>query len=447
MSRKIFAVAMLLLAYAALSGQAASPHPNVTLLKAARLLDVRAGKYIQSAGVLIEGNKIKEVGPIAAVQSHAPKDATVIDLGNATILPGLIDCHAHLLTSGTSIFPQETILNAVAGMSPTARVLLGAHNAREDLEAGFTSVRVVGHSGIDGDVSLRDAIDRGWLTGPRIQAAARKLAPPGGQALHLNPAISDRIVDQEFLQVSGPNEARRAVREDLLYGADLIKVVADADNRFITPEEMKAIVEEAHRSKTKVAVHATTVTGIQASIDAGVDSIEHGDDATDEQLKAMREKGIFLDITQLFFGGRLRTMIEKMQVLPPGIQQGLKAYEQMDAQKTPAFIQRILKSGVKFTAGSDMWFDYPGKTRGEATTLMFGAMKDAGLQPADVIRASTSTAAELLGWQDQVGAIEPGKFADIVAVTGDPLVDVTELEHVQFVMKGGEVVKNTLLKK
>ncbi|HET9365984.1 MAG TPA: amidohydrolase family protein, partial [Candidatus Angelobacter sp.] len=184
-----------------------------------------------------------------------------------------------------------------------------------------------------------------------------------------------------------------------------------------------------------------------ASIDAGVDSIEHGDDATDEQLKVMREKGIFLDITQLFFGGRLRTMIEKMQVLPPEIQQGLKAYEQMDVQKTPAFIQRILKSGVKFTAGSDMWFDYPGKTRGEATALMFGAMKDAGLPPADVIRASTSAAAELLGWQDRVGAIEPGKFADIVAVTGDPLVDVTELEHVQFVMKGGAVVKNAFQKK
>lgn len=446
MPKRIFAFILLLLSCAFASAQAAAPQTKTTLLKAGRMLDVRTGKYVPNAGVLVEQDKIKEVGALAQVEAHAPKDAQIIDLGTATLLPGLVDCHAHLLTSGTSIFPQETILNAVAGMSPTARVLMGAHHARDDLEAGFTTVRVVGHSGIDGDVALRDAIARGWLVGPRIQAAARKLAPPGGQALHLNPAIADQIVDQEFLQVGSADEARRAVREDLLYGADLIKVVADADNRFITPEEMRAIVEEAHRAKVKVAVHATTVTGIQAAIDAGVDSIEHGNDITDEQLKTMREKGIFLDITELLFGGRLRAMIEKRQVLPPQLQQGLKAYEQMEAKRTPARIARILKSGVKFTTGSDMWFDYPGKTRGEATALMFGALKELGMSPADVVRAATVNAAESLGWQDRIGTVEPGKLADIIAVAGDPLVDVTQLEHVQFVMKGGEVVKNALKK-
>ncbi|HEU4414650.1 MAG TPA: amidohydrolase family protein [Candidatus Angelobacter sp.] len=447
MLRRVFALALLATGTSLVCAQTAPPAAKTILLKAARLLDVRTGKYISNAGVLIENDKIKEAGPLAQVQGHAPKEATVVDLGPATLLPGLIDCHAHLLTAGTSIFPQETILNAAAGMSPSARVLLGAHNAREDLEAGFTTVRVVGHSGIDGDVALRDAIDRGWMTGPRIQAAARKLAPPGGQALRLNPAVSDQIVDQEFLQVGSADEARKAVRENLLYGADLIKVVADADNRFMTPAEMKAIVEEAHRAKIKVAVHATTVTGIQAAIDAGVDSIEHGNDVTDEQLKAMREKGIFLDITEIFFGGRLRTMIEKRQVLPPQIQAGLKAYEQMDGQKTPLRIQRILKSGVKYTAGSDMWFDYPGKTRGQATAIMFGALKDLGIPTADIIRAATLNAADLLGWQEQVGTIEPGKFADLIAVAGDPLADITELERVQFVMKDGEVIKNALARK
>ncbi|HKD81462.1 MAG TPA: amidohydrolase family protein [Candidatus Angelobacter sp.] len=446
MSRKILAVALLLLARVALPAQD-TPPGKFTLLKAARLLDVKTGKYVMNAGVLIENDKIKEAGPVAAVQSHAPKEAKVIDLGSATLLPGLIDCHAHLLTSGTSISSQEIIVNAVAGMSPTARVLLGAHNAHEDLEAGFTAVRVVGHSGIDGDVSLRDAIESGWLQGPRIRAAARKLAPPGGQALRLNPALSDQIIHQEFLKVSGADQARKAVRENLFYGADLIKVVADDNNRFITPEEMKAIVEEAHRARVKVAVHATTVTGIQVAVDAGADSIEHGDDVTDEQLKAMREKGIFLDITQLLYGGRLRRMIEKRMVLPPELQQELKEYEQMEAQKTPVFIQKVLKSGVKFAAGSDMWFDYPEKNRGEATAIMFGALKDAGIPAVDVIRASTVSAAELLGWQDRLGTLEPGKFADIIAVAGDPLGDITQLEHVQFVMKGGEVVKNTFQKK
>jgi imidazolonepropionase-like amidohydrolase len=446
MPRRILVFTLLALSSAFVWAQPA-PQTKSILLKAGRVLDVRAGKYVVGAGVLVENSRIKEVGPLAQVQAHAAKDAQIIDLGTATLLPGLVDCHAHLLTSGTTLSPQETILNAAAGMSPTARVLMGAHNAREDIEAGFTTVRVVGHSGIDGDVSLREAINAGWLEGPRIQAAARKLAPPGGQALQLNPAVADQIVDQEFLQVGSADEARKDVREDLLYGADLIKVVADAGNRFITPEEMKAIVEEAHRANVKVAVHATTATGIQAAIDAGVDSIEHGDDVTDEQLKVMHEKGIFFDITQTFYGGRMRTMIEKRQVLPPRLQQGLKAYERMEAQRTPALIARILKSGVKFTTGSDMWFDYPGKTRGQATAIMFGALKELGMTPADVIRAATVNAAESLGWQDRIGMLEPGKFADIIAVSGDPLADVTELERVQFVMKGGEVVRNDLGRK
>lgn len=445
MPRKMMALMLLTLSSMFACAQTTEPQAKTILLKAGRMLDVRTGKYVVNAGVLVENGKIKEAGPLAQV--HAPEGTTVIDLENATLLPGLVDCHAHLLTSGTSILPQENILNATAGMSPTMRVLMGAGNAREDLEGGFTTVRVVGHSGIDGDVSLREAIKQGWVKGPRIQAAARKLAPPGGQALQLNPAVADQIVDQEFLQVGSTDEARKAVRENLLYGADLIKVVADAGNRFITPDEMKAIVEEAHRAKVKVAVHATTVTGIQAAIDAGVDSIEHGDDVTDEQLKLMREKGIFFDITQTFYGGRMRAMIEKRQVLPPRLQQGLKAYERMEAQRTPALIGRILKSGVKFTTGSDMWFDYPDKTRGQATAIMFGALKDLGMTPADVIRAATVNAAESLGWQDRIGTVEPGKLADIIAVAGDPLVDVTQLEHVQFVMKGGEVVKNALQKK
>ena len=447
MSRKVFAVLALLLAHGVTIGQAAPSTPKSTLLKAARMLDVRSGKYVTNAAILIENDKIKEAGRFTEVQAHAPKGTQVIELGAATLLPGLIDCHAHLLVSGMSIYPQEIILGTAAGMSPTARVLLGARNAREDLEAGFTSVRVVGHSGIDGDVSLRDAINQGWLTGPRIQAAARKLTPPGGQALHLNPAVADQIIAQEFLQVGSVDEARKSVRENLFYGADLIKVVADDQNRFITAEEMKAVVEEAHRAKLKVAVHATTITGIQTAVDAGVDSIEHGDDITDEQLKTMHDKGIFFDLTQLLFGGRLRTMIEKRMALPPELQEELNMYERTDAKRTPALVQRILKSGVKVTAGSDMWFDYPYKTRGEASALMFGALKDAGMPAADVIRAATVTAAESLGWQDRVGTLEAGKFADVIAVSGDPLADITELERVQFVMKGGEIVKSAAQKK
>ena len=418
--------------------------PKPALIKAGRLLHVRTGNYLSNQGILVENGKIKEVGPLATVQAHAPEDAVVIDLSQATVLPGLIDCHSHLLNANEAQAPGDSILKSVAGMSPSKRVLLGARMAREDLEGGFTTIRNVGHSGIDGDAALRDAINTDWVSGPRIQAACRKLTPPGGQAVHLNPAVAPQIIDQEFLPVGSPDEAHKAVRENLFYGADFIKVVADDAPRFVTPEEMNAIVEEAHRSHVKVAVHATTLTGIKTAVDAGVDSVEHGDEITDELLNEMKAKGIFFDITETFTGGRLRAFLEKSIVLSPEIQQALGAWESQQAKQAPARMQRILESGVKYAAGSDMWFEYPGKTRGQATAIMYGAMHDLGMPPIDVIRATTRNAAELLGWQDRVGAIEPGKFADIIAVSGDPLQDVTELERVKFVMKGGVIVKNEL---
>lgn len=418
--------------------------PKPVLIKAGRLLDVRSGAYLSNQGILVEGGKIKEVGTLAEVQAHAPKTVTVVDLSKATVLPGLIDCHAHLLDANQAQAPGDSILRTVAGMSPSQRVLLGARMAREDLENGFTTVRNVGHSGIDGDAALRDAINAGWVQGPRIQAACRKITPPGGQAVHLNPALAQQIIDQEFLPVGSPEEASKAVRENLFYGADFIKVVADDPPRFVAPEETKAVVEEAHRSHVKVAVHATTLTGIKTAVDAGVDSIEHGDQINDELLKEMKEKGIFFDITETFSGGRLRAFLETSIVITPQNQQALTAWESREAKEAPARMQRILKSGVKFAAGSDMWFDYPGKSRGQATAIMYGAMHDLGMPPLDIVRATTMNAAELLGWQDRVGSIEPGKLADLIAVSGDPLQDISELERVKFVMKGGVVVKDDL---
>ena len=437
-----------LLLVALLSTLAAAQNGNrktqITLLKVGRLLDVRAGKYLTNQGVLIENEKISEVGPLQGVQAHAPRNAAVIDLSKASVLPGLIDSHAHVFVTAGSISPGENILLAVAGMSASTRALLGARLAREDLEGGFTTIRNIGHSGIDGDAALRDAINQGWVVGPRMLASCRKLTPPGGQAVQLNPVIAEKITEQEFLEVGSADDAHKAVRENLLYGADFIKVVADSGRRFVTPEEMRAAVEEAHRSGVKVAVHATTALGIKTAVDAGVDSIEHGDEVTDEELKAMHDKNIFLDITEGFFGGRFRSLMQKNIVLSPELDQELAAWEKKDARDTPARIQRILKAGVKFAAGSDMWFDYPGKTRGQATATMFGALHDLGMQPMEIVRAATVNAAEMIGWQDQVGTIEAGKLADLIAVNGDPLQDITELERVRFVMKGGTVVKNDL---
>jgi imidazolonepropionase-like amidohydrolase len=417
------------------------------LIKAGRLLDVKAGVYLLNQGVLVEGERIKEVGAFDTVKSHAPPNATLIDLSQATLSPGLIDCHGHLLAAmeGRWSPAGEAIVMAITHAGLAKRALIGAANARDMLEAGFTAVRNVGHSGINGDAALRDAINEGLIPGPRVLASCRKLTPVGGQAVELRSENAEAIVAQEFLTIGSAEEARRAVRQALADGADVIKVVVDDNKRILNSDEMRAIVEEARRVKVKVAAHATTPAGIQAAIEGGVDSIEHADEATDEQFRAMRDKGIFLDPT-LWTSQALRDLyLKSLYFSPEGAAQfekAVAAYVDSSKQK----LQRALKAGVKIAAGSDMWVRYPGKKRGEATMMMFEALVDAGLSQPETIRAATLNAAELLGWQDRMGSVEAGKFADLIAVSGDPLKDIGELKRVKFVMKGGEVVKNELAK-
>jgi imidazolonepropionase-like amidohydrolase len=429
---------------------AQSPAP-VTLIKAGHLLDPRTGNVLSPAAVLIENGKIKEVGAPSRVQADAPAGVKTIDLGSATLLPGLIDSHTHLLLD--VIVPPEAesarhlngdfapaLLLAIVE-SPSKRVLLGAQLVREDLESGFTTVRNLGHSGIDGDVALRDAINAGRVPGPRILGSGRKLIAPGSYLQSLNPAVAESIMQQEFLRVEGPDAARQAVRENVFYDVDLIKVTIEDD---LTQAEMTAIVDEAHHHHLKVAVHAVTTTSIQIAINAGADSIEHGNDVTDEQLTMMRDKGIFFDITPTFWGGFFTKIAEPSIVMSPARKSKLATSDDRSRQRVATFTQRILKSGVKFAAGSDMCWFYPGKTRGQASATMFAHLHDAGMPPLDIIRAVTTSAAELLGWQDRIGSVEPGKFADLVAVAGDPIADITELERVRFVMKDGQVVRNDL---
>ena len=428
---------------------AQSPAP-VTLVTAGHLLDPRTGNVLSPAAVLIENGKIKEVGSPAQVQAHA-LGAKIIDLGTGTLLPGLIDSHTHLLID--IIVPPEAeiarhsngefapgLLLAVVE-SPSKRVLLGAQLAREDLDSGFTTVRNLGHSGIDGDVALRDAINAGKVPGPRILAAARKLTAPGNYVQSLNPALAHAILQQEFHQIANVDQARQAVRENVFYNVDVIKVSIEDD---ISHAEMTAIVEEAHRQHLKVAVHAFSPPNIQIAIDAGADSIEHGNGVTDEQLKQMRDKGIFFDLTPTFYGGFLPTILDASIVMSPAFRAQYTSGVERGRQRYNGLVQRILKSGVKFAAGSDMCWFYPGKTRGQASASRFPLLHEAGMPALDVIRAITTNAAEMLGWQDRIGAIEPGKFADLVAVAGDPIADISELERVRFVMKGGQVVRDDL---
>jgi len=231
------------------------------------------------------------------------------------------------------------------------------------------------------------------------------------------------------------------VRANVFYAVDLIKIAIEDD---LTPAEASAVVDEAHRQHLKVAVHAASTASIQMAIDAGADSIEHGNDVTDAQLKSMHDRGIFLDITPTFWGGSFTRILEASIVMSPAMKSREIAADDRRRQRSMSFMQRILKSGVKFAAGSDMCWAYPGKTRGEASALMFSHLREAGMPALDILRAVTSNAAEMLGWQDRVGAVEPGKFADLIAVAEDPIADIGALEQVRFVMKGGRVIRDDL---
>jgi imidazolonepropionase-like amidohydrolase len=426
----------------------------VAFVKAARLLDPKTGYVLAPAAVLIENGKIVEVGSPAQLQAHIPAGAKIIDLGSATLLPGLIDAHTHLLLDVVvppvaeserrynGDFAPDLLLAIIE--SPSKRVLLGAQMAREDLESGFTTVRNLGHSGFDGDTALRDAINAGRISGPRILASGRKITSIGDYVQNLNPTLAEGILRQEFFQVANLGEGRRAVDENLFYDVDVIKVTLDDDGIGIHTPILSAIVEEAHRAHKKVAVHAVSQAAIQIAIDAGVDSIEHGNFVTDAQLKIMRDKGIYFDITPTFWSGFFAQITEPSIVVVPTSKADQAAAAERGHRRVADFMQRILKSGVKFAAGSDMCWFYPGKTRGQASATMFSRLHDAGMPTLDILRAVTTNAAQMLGLQDRIGSVEPGRFADFVAVSGDPLVDITELERVRFVMKDGQLVKNEL---
>jgi imidazolonepropionase-like amidohydrolase len=433
-------------------GQIAPPQfPNPpTLVKASRLLDPRTGNVLSPAAVLIEDGKIKQVGPPSQVQEAAPARVKIIDLGSATLLPGLIDGHTHLFMDivvlpeveqdrhSNGLFAPALLLAIVE--SPSKRVLLGAQMAREDLESGITTVRNLGHSGIDGDTELRDAINAGRVPGPRILAAGRKLETRGESYVqNLNPALADSILQQEFLLFDSADQARQAVRQNVFRTVDVIKVTAEEN---LTVPELAAAIEEAHRNHLKVAVHAIDTTSIQTAIDSGADSIEHGNDATDQQLRQMRDKGIYLDLTPTFYDGGYLKLAEPVIVIPPAVRAERLSSAARSKQRYDQLVQRVLKSGVKFAGGSDMAWYSAGKTRGEMSVNVLLNLHAAGVPVLDVIRAVTVNAAEMLGWQDKIGAIEPGKFADLVAVMGDPVSDITELERVRFVMKDGQVVRN-----
>ena len=418
-----------------------SAQSTTTVVRAARMIDPKSGNVMQNPVIVVRGGRIVSVGANAA----PPAGATVIDLGTLTLMPGLIDAHTHLLQNyrGELGGDDPNMLLTVATMSTAKRALLGVRMGREDLEAGITTVRDVGNSGFSGDVALRDAINAGWVTGPRIRASTRALSAAGGQFGTLQPE-TQKLIEQEYVVISSVDEARRAVRQAFYDGADLIKVIVNTGPRVVSLDEMKAIVEEARRVNRTVAAHAIGDTATRIAAEAGVSSIEHAYTVPDDVLRMMAQKGIYLVATDYpadFYVNALGA-----SNLTPEQQKEQMAGATQFAKANGERLMRAVRAGVKVAFGSDEYYDTPGRTRGQASLLTLQSYQEAGMPPLEVLRAATVNAAGLLGWADRIGSLEAGKLADIIAVDGDPLKDVKELQKVKFVMKGGEVVKGDAIR-
>jgi imidazolonepropionase-like amidohydrolase len=396
------------------------------------VLEVKSGKMLSDQTLLIEDGKIVSIS--SAADAKLPSDAVRIDLPSATVLPGFIDAHTHLTMDPK--FGYETL-----ALSTSRQALIGARNARLTLLAGFTTVRNVGAKDFT-DVALRDAIDAGDVPGPRMLVSGPPLSITGGHCdNNMLPfeyhATNDGVAD-------GLAAVQHKVRENIKYGADLIKVCAtggvlslgdNPQHSQYTLEEMKAIVADAHRLGRKVAAHAHGAEGIRWAVEAGVDSIEHGSYIDDSGIAAMKEHNTYL-VPTLYLGDWMIDNAGFTHLPPPLL---AKARGVIPAARKN--IARAFAAGVKVALGTDAAVYPHGLNAHE-----FEVMVRLGLTPLQSIQAGTLNAADLLGWSGKVGTLEPGAWADIVATDGYPLKDITALQRLKFVMKGGEVVKNEYTK-
>ena len=409
---------------------AAGQAPHRVAIRAGKLIDGKNDQPVENGLILIEGDKIVSV----AAGGSAPAGADVIDLSKATVLPGFIDTHTHVLLEGdvTAAEYDEQLLK----QSIPYRAILAARNAEIALSHGFTAMRDLETEGaMFADVDVKMAIANGEVPGPRMQVATRAMTPTGmypllGYSWELKMPTGVQYVD-------GVEGARKAVREQAMYGADWIKYYSDRRYHFeadgvlhsmvnFTDEEAKAIVDEAHRLGKKVAAHAIGSDGIAAALRAGVDTIEHGDGLTDALMDEMTRKGVYW----------VPTLTVGLYVAPG---RGGNWQKMADLQREN--FAKAMKKGVKIALGTDAGgFDW--KKVNQAKEFEYYVQY--GMTPMQSIRTGTAVAAELLGWSDKAGTIEAGKWADLVAVSGDPLKDISELQKVKFVMKGGAVHKNEL---
>src|SRR6266446_5373509 len=399
----------------------AQQSPRSVVVHAGHVLDVKTGRLLADQMLVIEGGKIVSIG--GSAETKAPADAVRIDLANATLLPGLIDAHTHLTMDPK--FGYERL-----GVSIPREALTGAKNARLTLEAGFTTVRNVGAAGY-ADIALRDAINAGDVPGPRILASGPALGITGGHC-------DDTLLAPEYHFSSegvadGISGVMQKTREVIKYGADVIKICAtggvlslgdDPRASQYTLEEMKAIVGEAHRLGRKVAAHAHGGDGIKLAVQAGVDSIEHGSYIDDEGIRMMKEHGTYL-VPTLYLQDWFLENYQSLEVPAPMVAKAREVFP--SARKN---IARAFAQGVPVAFGTDAAV-YPHGLNGRELAVYVSL----GMTPLQAIQTATVQASKLLGWEDRIGAVDPGKLADLIAVEGDPVKDVSELTRVRIVMK------------
>jgi imidazolonepropionase-like amidohydrolase len=406
----------------ALAQSAGAPAP--TVIHAGNVLDVRTGKMLADQTIVVEKGRIVSVGPAG---NSDGQNATVIDLSDKTILPGLIDAHTHLTMNPSFGYSMLAI-------SGPRHALIGAHNAKITLEAGFTTVRNVGDFDY-ADVALRDAIDDGDVPGPRMLVSGPPLSITGG---HCDNDLLPYEYHATYPGVAdGVENVQRKTREVIKYGADLIKICAtggvlskgdDPNAAQFTEEEMKAIVADAHRLGRKVAAHAHGAQGVIWASNAGVDSVEHGHLMNDEAIATLKKNGTYL-VPTLYLVDWQREHGNLPDFLKPKME--------LVSQSSKATLKKAFAAGVKIGFGTDAAVYPHGLNAHE-----FNEYVQLGMTPLHAIQTATINDADLLGLSQKIGTLEPGKYADIIAVDGNPLQDVTTLERVKFVMKDGVVYKN-----
>ena len=425
----------LLLGIVASSVHAQTPiDTGITLIHAGRVFDSEHAVFLSARDILVRHGTIDSVAEHIA----APAGAKVVDLSRYSVLPGLIDSHTHLLYLENPSGDLTTQgASAVIMEGTPLRALHGAARARTFLAAGVTTVRDLGNSGRFGDMALRDAIRDGSVDGPRMIAAGPGLSPEGGQFPGLQSSYR-AIAEEEYRVVRGPEDAALGVRENVTYGADVIKIYSNntPNNGSLSVDEMRAIVDEAHRLHAKVTAHATSDEAVWRAATAGVDGIEHAYQVADSTLSLMKQRGVFLVPTDLDSATVLRyaSRSQGKFTAPPSQVPAILA-GQRDR------LRRAMKIGVTIAAGSDNYLDM-GMPQGEAAKHNLFAYAEAGMPNVNVVQAATWNAARLLGLENRIGIVKPHAYADIIAVEGDPATDIHALERVRFVMKQGTTYLN-----